>query len=285
MLVGAIAVMASPAFAFQLLDPNTYQPGYTGPLVVKFNSWDYGTLYAPGTNNPPDGVSSGNTNSWGILKVTSITAANSFGDEVNVWTPSKTESLEGMFYGISDDGVVLNSVGTGNIWSKGGRLDVYLSPAQNLAANVGPSTNAGVHPQSWVPTDLYNIQSDGGTLFLSADFVPGIRAGWGDTSTTYFQEYTTMSPSGTVDGFGTGYLSIIRGSGEGQYAYLFDNNAYAGGTADMKLGAHITGPGTYGWTVNDWDPMETRAVPEPASMLLLGLGALGMAATRKRKAA
>jgi len=265
-----ILLLASHTFAFEL-----YLNGdvYRGPIKAKYQNWDWGTLYAPGTVIDHGGAGSGKTNSWGLIKISQI-----FGKDINnqwaqVWSPTPTEALEGWFYGLSDDKVNLNGAGQGTIYTIGGKIDIYLGP-QNMMESVGP-TGANSIPggMGWVPTDLYNA-TDGG-LFLSGMFVPGIVIG--DLTTTYAQQINSIT--NPLSGHGDGYVELTGGS-----AYsMFNSDMWLGGKADLLMASNFRGPGDYKWTANSDDPVLGAAVPEPTSILLIGIGALGLVTARKRR--
>jgi len=256
-------ITGSSAMAFTLGD-------YSGMLKFKFNDWDYGTLYGP-TDNAPDGVSSGSTDSYGIFTVTSIT--DLLGN--NLWSQTAGEALEGWFYGLSDDGQVIDGNFSGNIWSTGGKLEMYLGPR-----NLNPTTGPGAVPAlgSAPAIDLWNAAD--GSLFLSADFVPGITA---DATTTYLQDIDSLTSP--ISGSGIGYLKVTGGSA----ASMFDSNLFAGGADFLLQNDYRSGTlddPSYGWTVVSHDPVlgSNAVVPEPTTMLLFGMGVVGMLIRKKKVA-
>ncbi len=258
-----LLVAVSPALAFDL-------GGYLGPIQFKYNNWDFGTIYDPETSFDNGGEGTGDTNSYGIFQVTQVLGQSSGGGVISLWTPTTTESLKGYFYGLSDDKVDLNEFGQGTIYSVGGTIEMYLG-ADNLTPNAGP----GVVPALGdAPIDIWNATD--GVLFLKASFVPG--AVLTDGTTTYAQQINSIA--NPLLGSGLAYLNITGGS----YATTFDSNGYLGGAADLKLQANYDGPGPFGWTAESFDPVRGAAVPEPASMILMGIGLAGAARLRRRTA-
>ncbi len=280
LVLGMAMVVTAPASAFTLTDPDTGGT-YIGPIKMKFSNWDYGTLYGQNTNINNGGNGSGSIDSWGILELSCIKGKDSAGDWKNVWQPTANEAIEGWFSGLSDDQVSIDGTGAGFINSVApgaapggfGHVEMYLSPGSDLTASSGPQTPAA-GDLTWTPNDIYNATN--GPLLFAANFVPG--AVWGDNTTVYHQTITSMTNPTT--GHGTGYLDIVPGVGT--HDWLFNSNSQLNGT-DLWMENDFVGPGSHDWTVDSEDPVIGYATPEPATLLIFGMGLLGTALVRRKR--
>jgi hypothetical protein len=256
----AISIAAGSAFTLSL------EP-YFGPIKVKISNWE---MVVPSFE-----LSDDIEDNWGVYKVTSIEDL-----EANtLWYPGKSgEYLTGMFYNMDIIGIVplgplTTRVNMGNT-AITGTMDLYLDdfdlPGYTAATPaLGPGLRSGLatYP-GFTDSNVF------GGPALSMTFVPGIFPG-----VTMTNIIDAAGPIGT--GVGDGYAAIVPGSGP--LAFLFDSNTFLGGTADVGLKIDYDFPGDFGWTINSDDPISGNIVPEPASMLLFGMGLFGIAGLRLRR--
>ena len=252
--------------------------------------WDWGTVYTGGTptfsavnSNPYSGTTSQNlTNgtpalpdvtedSYGILRVNQINA----GPTLLFDRTSSPYELTAFFYGF-DDTYINGTTTFSRLLSDGGHAALY----QDFAKNYNPLTVPG--PQS---TAFGGGRSAGdSTQFLTVtdgtmvlDLTP--RAILDPSGAVYtlenFFSFTSLSGSGSV-------LFDVTG---GDWASQFDTNTQDFGT-DIKLN-FSSFPNTNGnaaWVVQGTGNARANVIPEPASMILMGIGLAGAARLRRRTA-
>ena len=130
------------------------------------------------------------------------------------------------------------------------------------------------------------------TPWLTGFFVPGILDSIGNTTVTLD---AALAPTSPATAKGSGYLSVgANAFGSGANNALFDTNGFTFTTpgnapADMLLQSEFSlcpSPTTPACSAADWqvrsdDPIFASRVPEPATLLLFGLGALALGFVRR----
>ncbi|MCM8774376.1 MAG: PEP-CTERM sorting domain-containing protein [Candidatus Omnitrophica bacterium] len=184
--------------------------------------------------------------------------------------------------------------------SIGGRIDIYLDTTPDFSPNSGPS--------AWIAggtgvRDTYPTASDG-VLWLTGTYAPlfwdviqnDIRDpaepdlvwfdlngnGMKDPGESAVYLITGYDPSGS--GTASAYIQLDGGSFYPAIKTGFFGTG-SGYSYDMKLRVTLSS-GDYGWGVTSSDPIRFAVIPEPSTIMLLGMGLLGcgLVGITKRKA-
>lgn len=258
-VLAMVIVIANPSLASALVIP-------TGSMTMHFTNWE----------TRVDKV--GDTLS-GIGRIDQILDANNA--TVWSWTPSSGEELVMRFDNLTTS--LFNMPGQLNF--TGGTAQVYYDTTPNF----DPTT---------IGSDYYGVTD--GSLYLDLAFATGRNGFYPNDTLTSTITGIGSDAEGVqaLLGHGTGLLDVMGGDAQ----YLFDTNTFARyngiqvvGYSDISIDTNLfirnTG-GAYpfltgnkdGWPVWSKDPLGANAVPEPGSMLLLGMGILGLFGLGRKKA-
>lgn len=255
------------------------------PIFIQFINLEQVSLGNNIVINDAGGVVNGGLpqGNWGVVEVTSIQLGSILidhsliqGGTTHIFDSGAAGQITGIFYGIQVD--------PSGVTARGGTLDLYWN-------DFGVNTVGAMN--TYLPNGATATAFSTGTLLASINFATGIIPGDSTTTIESTVNPTTVTSTGQADSFGNVDLTkagVWNTSLNGDWFWVnptgtaietrdirFSNIFFGYDAWDGPAGTGIQGLGSN-------DPARVlTAVPEPGTLVLLGLGLLGLGFSRRRK--
>jgi hypothetical protein len=255
------------------------------PDPLNPNPFD-GTL---GTSIPDDGAgtdSDGQEDAWGAMRLNFIIDRD---DTTNVFYQDGgvgTVEVSTFFYGFDDayirdlDGVGDNVIIGVKEVPAGAHVEVWMHTAAHrdflpLVDGVGPTGRTGFSTFFGI-NDAVDI-GNGAVKLLDLEPVAVLDPRTGE----FFDFQTSFQFSRNA---GSANLLLDSTDPTALWHNIFDTNQMTGGT-DMEMTVNALGVGPNNWTIrgNTFSATGANVIPEPTTVVLLGIGLVGMAGLAARK--
>jgi len=253
--------------------------GYTGPVIIKYSNQESFTGGLQTLSNGTLAPNNGSEN-FGIFTITSV-QSNPSGP--NILNPDGFV-YAGVFSGIITSNVQPQGAGAAQGWTStttGGTFSLYQIPVASFnSAAIQAEGTSGFTTGGCSSFTCFNgiTNAAGATQVLTWNI--------GASSPSY--QATNLSGTVINTGGNSAPGTITGGSDAGQFApnititndFCINNGT---GTATCGSGQVNAANQANNWLVLSNDPVTGVAIPEPASLLLLGSGILGLGLLRRRR--